>query len=477
MQSVSSAPLPSLPGFSPIPLIGSRLDLIRFFNNPVGIMQKLYQDYGTIASMTKGDPSMVCAFGPQFNQQVLSNAKAFHNFADLPIKLPEDSAAARFNTNLTAQNGDIHRTQRRLMMPAFHKKTVDSYHADMVDVAKKHLATWPRSGKIDIKKEMTELTLSVMMKSLFGLEVGDKASEFGHLAMEFLSQASSVGVMAFPFNLPGTPYRRFLKFCEHLESEFLNIINERRKKQTQAQDVLSIMIDTHDEDGNAFSNVELVGQTGLLFVAGHETTSFSLTWALFLLSQHPQIYADLLAELEPKLHGNAPTVEQLKELPLLDAVVKESMRLIPVVPFLFMRRGTSDFQLGPYAFPQDSILILSPLMTHHMADLYPEPKAFKPERWFNIKPSVFEYMPFGAGPRMCLGAGFASLEIRLVLAMIVQRYRLETLPNTKVDHKVNGITMGPKDVIPMRIMPQDGNFSAPHPVSGTIHELANLPRA
>ncbi|MEM7112114.1 MAG: cytochrome P450 [Chloroflexota bacterium] len=476
MSSTVTQQQPSIPGLAPIPFIGSKLAMIRFFSDPIGILQTLHKEHGDIASLNRGDLSFVCAFGPEHNQQLLSNARAFHNFAELPVPLPQDSAALRFNTNLTAMNGKLHRQQRRLMMPAFHKKTVDSYRDDMVAVAEHHFAKWPINGRFDLKQALIDLTLDVMMKSLFGLEIDGNGSSLGHLAMEFLTRITSMGVMAFPVNLPGTPFNRFLTFCEEMEQEFLKIIRERRAMKERPRDVLSILIDTHDEDGANLTDEELVGQTGLLFVAGHETTAFTLIWTLFLLMQHPRVYANLLDELEGKVQGRYPTIAELNDLPLLDAVLKESMRLIPATPFLFVRRGTEPFQLGSYQFPADAKVIVSPLVTHHMPELYPEPERFKPERWFSIKPTAFEYLPFGAGPRMCIGAGFATLEAKLVLSAVVQRFRLTLADNLQVDHKVQGITLGPKQAIPTHIFPQDRQFGPPKRVTGTVHELVTLPK-
>ena len=476
MSSHTASVKSNIPGLTPIPFVGSQLALVRFFSNPIGILQKLHREHGDLAALNRGDLSFVCAFGPDYNKQLLSNARGFHNFAELPFDLPQDSAARRFNVNLTAMNGDVHRQQRRLMMPAFHKKTVNSYRDDMAVVIEQHMVKWSQNGRLDLKQAMAELTLDVMMRSLFGLDIGNRSSSLGHMAMDFLSQATSMAVMGFPVNLPGTPYRRFLNFCEEMEQAFLLLIRERRAMTKRPTDVLSILIDSHDENGATLSDEELVGQTGLLFVAGHETTAFTLMWTVLLLMQHPQIYADLLDELDGMLNGRLPTLTELDDLPLLDAVLKESMRLIPVTPFLFTRRGTEPFQLGSYQFPTDAKVILSPLVTHHMPELYPDPERFNPERWFGIKPSIFEYLPFGAGSRMCIGMGFAILEAKLALSAIVQRFRLTLPEGVQVDHKTHGITLGPKQAIPVHLHPQDRRFGAPQLVKGSVHDLVSLPR-
>jgi cytochrome P450 len=213
----------------------------------------------------------------------------------------------------------------------------------------------------------------------------------------------------------------------------------------------------------------------VLLIAAHETSSHTLSWTLLLLSQHPEVLGALLAELDAKLGGSAPTLEQLGQLPVLDSVVKESMRLLPATPFLFFRRATGSFELGPYTLPEKAVVLLSPLVTHREPSLYPEPLRFWPERWKTLSPSTYEYLPFGAGPRMCIGASFANMALRVLLALLVQRFRFTLSPDARVSRLVRGITLGPKHGLPMRIDAQDRRSAPPGPVRGDIHQLVQLP--
>jgi cytochrome P450 len=239
--------------------------------------------------------------------------------------------------------------------------------------------------------------------------------------------------------------------------------------------VLSILIEAHDEDGVGLTDDELVGHVSVLFIAGHETSAFTLAWTLFLLAQHPRANADLEAELRSALRGDAPTAESLARLPLLDAVVRESMRLLPPTPFLFVRRGTSAFSLGPYSLPAGAQVILSPLVTHRARSIYTEPKRFLPGRWDTISPGPYEYMPFGAGPRFCVGAAFGAQLVRITLAVLVQRFRFTLLLDARIARKAQGITMGPRYGMPMRVARHDGQLAPPSRVQGDIHELVDLP--
>jgi cytochrome P450 len=218
----------------------------------------------------------------------------------------------------------------------------------------------------------------------------------------------------------------------------------------------------------------LVGLANELFIAGHETTASTLTWTLFLLERHPRVLQNLLDELSAVLHGGAPTIAQLDQLPLLDAVVKESMRLLSATPFLFFRQAAEGVQLGSYDLPSGSKVVISPLMTHREPALYAEPTRFMPERWQSLQPTAYEYLPFGAGPRMCLGAAFANVSLRVMLSLIVQRYRFESPDGASVSYRVRGVILGSKDGVRMHVANQSRDSHRPKPVRGNIHELVTL---
>jgi len=468
------SPSPRVKGPRVFPFMGSNTSIVKFFGDPIGIMQALYKDYGLIAAVRNGDPSLVCAFGAEHNRRFLSDQSQYHNFAEFPYPVPAASSLNRLNQSLTNMNDDLHRRQRKLMMPAFSKATIQSYRDDMVAITEERLANWHPGIITDVSSEMLELTLDIAMQCLFGLKVGAQARNLGHAGMHLLQGMTSLQVMMFPFNVPGTPYARLLKLGVDLEGMLRTLIKTRRQDTEEKKDVLSLLINSHDEEGTGLTDDELVGQTNLLFLAGHETTAYTLVFTLFLLSQHPEIYAKLLQELDSELHGTAPTLEQLDKLPYLDSVVKESMRLIPAAPFMFIRKGVKDFDLGPYPLPEGSKIVLSPLITHRMPEVFPDGDRFMPERWNSIKPTIYEYLPFGAGPRMCIGAGFAAQEIRIVLAIMVQKFKMSMAENMNLSYMVRGITLGPKYGMAMNIAHQDGHFERRKAVKGNINELVDF---
>jgi cytochrome P450 len=193
-----------------------------------------------------------------------------------------------------------------------------------------------------------------------------------------------------------------------------------------------------------------------------------------LLSQYPKITGDLVDELNGVLHGDSPAVEQLAQLPLLERVIKESMRLLPPAP-VNMRITVDGCELGGYHIPPNTEILASAYRTHRIPELYPEPYVFNPDRWLRIDPSPYEYHAFGAGPRMCIGAPFAMMEIKIILATLLQRYRLQMVPNAAVD-RYFGVTMSPKAGMPMTVQAQDGKFAeGVVSVGGNVREMVTLP--
>jgi cytochrome P450 len=219
------------------------------------------------------------------------------------------------------------------------------------------------------------------------------------------------------------------------------------------------------------TDAQLRDEALTLFTAGHETTASTLTWLLFLLSQHPTILADLLDECDGVLQGAAPTLEQLPALPLLERVIKESMRLLPA-GLWFIRTARAPFTLGPYDLPAGRHIVFSPAVTHRRPDIYPDPDRFRPARWAQDEPSTYEYLPFGGGPRRCLGATFAMMELKLIVPMILQRYRLALPPGTRVDRGGTVLSF-PKGRLTVELHPQDRQFTRT-PVRGNIHEWVLL---
>ncbi|HRJ75487.1 MAG TPA: cytochrome P450, partial [Anaerolineales bacterium] len=221
----------------------------------------------------------------------------------------------------------------------------------------------------------------------------------------------------------------------------------------------------------AFTDDEIVGHSAIFFTAGHETSSNALAWTFFLLSQHPHVMEKLRLEIDRVLGSASPSIDHLKHMPYLDAIVKESLRLMPPAP-LSARMVAQPVEVGGYQLPVGTEVVFSAFHTHRDASIYENPNQFIPERWEKINPTAYEYIPFSTGIRSCVGMPLALMEIPIILAMVFQKFRLELSANV-IPHI--GLTMSPKHGMPMMIQPKDGNYNAGvGKVKGTIHKYIDL---
>lgn len=461
-----------LPGPRPNRLLGWRADLIGFAVDSVGYLTNLHERYGNIARVGQGKMSATFTFHPDYTRQILSNPSVFYSFEleSMPFPFSDIDSVRTLSTAIALMNGEQHKTQRRLMAPAFHNARLHQYVDGMIDITEKYFSKWKPGEIIDLYEDMDLFTVWLAMKLFVGMDPGEEARHFADLFENCLRLLFSPSTFLFPYALPGAPYKRLIEVADRLEHDLRALIDLRRAQGLdQNTDLLSLFLQTHDENGNMMTDDEVIGQTVAVFRGGSKTSASTLTWTWFLLSQHPNILNDLLDELESTLHGNAPTFEQLHQgLPLLEAVIKESMRLIPPVVW-GSRYGNEAFELGPYQHDKGSIIVYSSYITHRMPEIYKDPARFVPSRWFGIKPSPYEYFPFSAGPRRCLGAEFAMLEIKIALAILLQRYKLTLLPGQRIDRV--GITGTlPKYGIKARVDKQDHKFEKAG-VRGNIHRL------
>jgi cytochrome P450 len=503
---------PSAPGPEAVPFLGSLPRLLRFGRDPIGTAGALFAKYGPVASIVRAparlmSPSgrwIVVVNGPALNREVLTEHDRYRMYALPGVFFPDEHAMDRARkqggsrgrptvdrlkpiqrtlTGLFHVNGDEHRRHRRLLQPAFGKTRIDAYRDDMISLTRRMLDEWRDGEERDVLEDMTDLTLAIATKTLFGADAGDRGIALARMMQEWLITMTSPA-MLLRFDVRGLPYRRWLDLTRRIDDETAAILRQKKESVARrasggavAADMLSMLVAARDEDGSALDEDELVGHTGVIFAAGHETSTNALAWTLFLLGEHPDVASELVAELASVLHGDPPTVEQLGKLPLLDAVVKESMRILPPVP-LHPRLVAEDTELGGHFLPAQTELFLSIFHMHHDPALFPEPQRFDPKRWSKIKPSVYEYNPFSAGPRMCIGAAFATMEIKIALAMLLQRFRVERTRSLRVDRRV-AITMAPKHGLRMTIRKADGAWKAARrglpDVRGDIREIVELP--
>lgn len=470
-------------------MVGALGNVGLFVLDPLAYAERLFRAHGPLAALAAGrstwlvstekdPPGTVLLYGAELNRKLLSRHATFAKSALSGPLFPQGEPSPRQRpllstlTGLFAANGDEHKQQRRLLMPAFHKARVESYRDAMVEAAEEVLARF-RPGEVrDIALDMNELTLRIVTRTLFGADLGERGLRIGRLLQQWLAYMKLAALA--PYDLPGLPYRRWLDVTHAIDRESRAIVADRRSAGGAGDDMLAALLAATDEEGGALDEDELIGHVGVLFAAGHETSANALCWTLVLLSQHPRVAAALYDELWGLLRGSAPSVEQLGRLPLLDRVLKESLRLLPPAPFNH-RIAAEDTELEGYAIPRGTELISSVYHTHRVPDVFPQPGRFLPERWERAEPPPYAYGPFGGGPRTCIGASFALMELKLVLALLVQRLRLAPLPNARVDRSIT-ITMRPRGGLRMRVERQDRRFAASVVrVRGDLRGMVELP--
>ncbi len=488
------------PGPLPMRVVGPIGNMLRYFNDPIVSAGRLFARYGNVVSLVKS-PVHIASPGPgwgtgklrtatgggvvlvngaEHNRTVLTQHDRFHMIALPGVLYPvgdvpeRKKPITRMMTGLFHVNGDEHRRHRRLLMPAFAKTRIDAYRDDMVRITEDALARFEPGETRDIHSDLTELTLRIATKTLFGEDEGERGVKIARMMQSWLMTMFSPWMVLPRLDLPGLPYRRFLDLTHAIDRATVEIVRAKRSRTApDSPDMLSTLLAAKDEDGSELDEDEVIGHTGVIFAAGHETSTNALAWTLFLLAQHPKFLRDLEDELDAVLAGRAPTIEELGKLPVLDATIKESMRVLPPVP-IHPRIVAEDTELAGYRLPVGSEVFLSIFHMHHDPAVFSNPEVFDPRRWETIKPSVFEYNPFSAGPRMCIGASFALMEIKLVLAALLQKFRFELPRGTDVNPRV-AITMAPQGGLKMCVRRRSDPLTPPVSVRGRVRDLVHLP--
>jgi cytochrome P450 len=319
---------------------------------------------------------------------------------------------------------------------------------------------------------LRRMTQRVSARVLFGRVDPEQADLLGGRIRDYIAKSFSAGAFFLRLNWPGLPYRGLVLSAERMERDLLAMVRERREApETAKPDMLDRLIQARDDANGQMDDGDLVGQMAILFAASFETQTNALAWTLYLLAQHPEVMGDLHDELAATLAGRPPTARELGRLPLLDLVLKESLRILPPVPYNLRRVGEPS-ELGGFPVLPRYRVVCSPYITHHLPELYDEPERFDPLRWQTIKPGPYEYLPFSAGPRICIGATMSMATMTILLATLLQKWRLAIVPGSRIQRTFE-FTMRPKYGLPMILHAQDREFAAAD-VRGNIHEMVDL---
>lgn len=452
----------------------SRGSLLQFSDDPIACMKRLHRDHGDLAVLEEGDQRLVFVFSPELNRIVLSDTLTFESrfFA---VRGNRKSAQRRVTSGLLSQNGAEHRDGRRMMKDVFAKTFLPSYHDTICRLSTEMADQWTPGGECDLNSDMVHFMLKMTSALLFGLDDADFSLRLGRLIDRWVHRNHEIGMGA----LVSSPtfadgYDDLLTQAEDLEQSVQGLFAQQRNSRHGGVNVLNLLFRAQQSEQN-LSDEQLIGHATLLFAAAHLTTAHTFSWTLFLLSQHPEVLQKLQQELAENVQGEIPTLEELERLPFLECVIRESMRVLPASSYS-QRIAAQPTSLRSIRMNPGTPVIFSQYITHHRGDLYPNPDCFLPERWLTIAPSAYAYLPFGAGPRMCIGATMAMMEIRTALTIILKRFSFQIQPMSAVNGHVISTMLGPTSPIRATAIAAS-SLPVCVPVTGSIHNLVDLPAA
>jgi cytochrome P450 len=399
-------------------------------NNPLEYFTQIAREYGDVAGLRVLNFKTIFINHPDLIEEVLvTNARCYSKGRVLRANRHV------FGEGLLTSEGDFWLRQRRLAQPAFHRERIASYAATMVEYTQRMLENWRDGEERDAQKEMVQLTLQIVGKTLFDADVERDAQEVGK-SLELLLEigANFRRTIFVPQWLPTPANSRMKREVGQIEKILYRIIAQRRASGRDAGDLLSMLLHAQDEDGSRMTDQQLRDEAITLFLAGHETTASTLSWTCWLLAQNPAVEAKLHAELDAVLGDRAPALDDLPKLHYTGHVITESLRLYPAA-WGMARLAVEDHEIAGYPVTKGMGVAMAQWVVHRDARWYDAPEEFRPERWETDllkRLPRFAYFPFGGGPRQCIGNTFALMEATLILATMARKFRLRLVANHPV---------------------------------------------
>jgi cytochrome P450 len=430
--------------------------------DPLGLLRDGFRDHGDVVRLRFGTTRALLLAHPEHIGRVLHDN---HRNYD---KHNVDYAVLRrlLGNGLLTSDGEFWRRQRRLMAPMFHRQRVAGFCNLMVNSTLEMLERWDamaRSGEsFDVAAEMTRLTLPIVAKALFSADVSDDAEAIGAALTEVNRQLGEFSLLDMFWMIPTPRKRRFRAAVQTLDEVVGKIIDARRRATYRNEDLLSMLLEAVDEETSKGMTPRQVRDEVLtLLLAGHETTANALAWTWYLLARNLAAENKLHDEIASTLGERAPGAPDLPQLRYTRMVIEESMRLYPPA-WAISRNAIGEDEIGGYPVRPRTNIIICSFVTHRHPSFWDEPERFDPERFSSERSQRrpdFAYLPFGGGPRICIGNAFATTEAQLVVATIAQRYRLRLVPGHPVElHPL--ITLRPRHGIRMTLYPAADSAAA-----------------
>lgn len=437
-------PNPAGPGIS-----SAAANIGRFRANPPRFLESMRQQYGDVVYFRMGHIRFYLLSDSDLIQEVLINrAGEFHK--DALIR----ELSQLVGRGLLTSEGDFWRRQRKMAAPAMRKKRIASYADTMVDRTRALVDAFADDEVRVVNDDMMALGLQIVVKTLFNVDVSADAESVGVAmdgAMHNFQKLAQTWWRFVPRWVPASPGRKFRQTTKSLDAIVQSFIDTRRENFVEGDDLLYMLMSARDEDGKAMSEQQLRDEVITMFLAGHETTALALTYALYALTRNPDTLRKVRAELDEVLDGRPATAAEFGRLRYLNAVVQETLRLYPPA-WVIGREALNDVMLGDYMIPRGSQVLVSPYAQHRDPRWWSSPEQFLPERWMEEAADRprFAYMPFGGGPRTCIGNHFALMEIALVLATLLQQLDIELVDPENLEFSAS-VTMRPKSDVRIRM--------------------------
>jgi len=427
------------------------VQMLQWIARPMALMEACTRAYGDIFTLQIGKDFAPVVFvsNPQALEEILSDSQHF----DAPGEFNEILQPFLGKHSVISLSGARHQRQRQLLMPPFHGERMRTYGQLIGEVTEQVMTQWSSEQPFCVRSSTQAIALRVILKTVFGLDEGSRGQQLEQFLSALLEETSSPYSAAMLY-LPAlqrdlgplTPWGKFLRRKQQTDKLLYEELQERREHfDSSRTDILSLLMAARDEAGQPMMDVELRDELMTLLVAGHETTATALAWALYWIHKLPSVREKLIQELDSL--GDDPDPSAIFRLPYLNAVCCETLRIYPVAMLTFPRMVKVPVSLMGYDFEPGTVVIGSIYLTHRREDLYPEPEQFKPERFLERQFSAYEYLPFGAGARRCIGLAFAQFEMKVVLAKILSRFELALADNREVRPTRRGLVTAPASSI------------------------------
>jgi cytochrome P450 len=407
-------------------------------------LKEAFARYGELSSFKILGRRAYFMINPEAVRQILvEQAANFYKGA-----LIKRNAGPLIGEGLLISEDEMHKRQRKLIQPAFHHQRIAAYAEIMVAYSQRHLANWQDGQRLDIAEELGLLTRDIVSKTLFNAEISADAAKLGDAIADAVRYSGSFHPV--PKWIPTRFNRKRKATLAYIRTVIAALIHQRRgQANTDAGDLLSMLLTATDEQGR-MSETQLQHEVITLFIAGHETTANALAWTIYLLAQNPAEEGQLLAEIDQVLGKRPATMHDLPNLPYLTMVLKEAMRLYPPA-WIVTRLAVADCVINGQPVAAGESVFMSPYVMHRNPAHFAEPEQFKPDRFSpenEAKIPKYVYLPFGAGPRVCIGNSFALMEAQVVLATLLQHYTFSLAADANVQPEPV-VTLRPKNGIAM----------------------------